>query len=140
LNLPKLWCAGKLGWKIRIGQKWYFKRSCPENLRRIHITCCICRPRRLLGGKYTLPHRWIKYTLPLVQQSKFVLTLLIDPRGHFTMLRCSCIIVFGALFVAATKLAFKFTHGLTGRSWFAFDKIRRALLNVCEFFANFPTW
>jgi hypothetical protein len=48
-------------------------------------------------------------------------TIPVDPRGHFTMFRCAIIMVLDRIMVR----------------WHKSDK---TLLNICEFFANYPTW
>lgn len=112
---------------------WYIKR--------FHVpTCLFCRWRRERMGKWIKPAYFIDYVYlsmdwlygPLVASvngKHFILgyqqvptTLKIDPRGHFTMLRCSAI-------VALDKLAYKL-------------KLRNnhRLANICEFIACYPTW
>jgi hypothetical protein len=81
------------------------------------------------------PPYWIKYTLPhsmayyaLVNSEGKILaykqrwaTLRIDPRGHFTMLRCSFII-------CLVKIMARFR------------RTAKPLAELCEFAANHPTW
>jgi len=47
-------------------------------------------------------------------------TLKIDPRGHFTRLRCSIIIVLDKIM---ERVGY-----------------RKPLVEICEFFANYPVW
>lgn len=91
-------------------------------------------------GKYTEPPYYINYaylSLPKKKATAFKIdretkkayrftmmvpqTLKIDPRGHFTMLRCSAIIFFDRVMVK-----FKFT--------------RARLANLCELLANYPNF
>lgn len=119
--LTRLWCAGKL---------------CPHpELKRFHFTCLYCRPRRRHLGKWTRPPRWINYTNPWkVEHFAFLdkqnhpqsyvtmwHTIEIDPRGHFTMLRC-------AIIVALDKIMNRFR------------RTEKPLMEFCEFFANYPIW
>jgi len=48
-------------------------------------------------------------------------TIPIDPRGHFTMLRCAAIMVFDKIMVRWRRTV-------------------KPLLNFCEFFANYPNF
>jgi len=127
-----LWCAGKLG-------------NCPAKLarKRFRFTCLYCRWRRLFYGKFVYPPFWIHYTFKAQFQitltncyvsdnnttyksqsgKQFELvswrTLHIDPRGHFTPLRCAIIIILDNIM--------KTLH------------IEKPLTEFCEFFANYPT-
>jgi hypothetical protein len=130
LLLPPLWCAGKLG-------------NCPKDLTRFRFTCFGCRWRRRFYGKFEYPPFWINYTYKSFFHEQFVDsyihdnkeysardggklrlttwdTLHIDPRGHFTALRCAIIIVLDSL-MGATK-------------------IKKPLVEFCEFFSSYPTF
>lgn len=117
----RLWCAGIL---------------CPfPELKRFHLTCFYCRWRRAYLGKWTIPPYWIDYTIPwnlvtwiaLNEKGEAVghhlqwRTLKIDPRGHFTMLRCSAIVTLDKIML----------H---------FRRSKKPLMEFCEFLANYPTW
>jgi len=124
-----LWCAGKLG-------------NCPETVKRFRFTCLFCRWRRRLYGKFSDPPYWIDYTYESSIRERFVSryvknglifrvrdgrplkvtsyrTLKIDPRGHFTSLRCAIIIILDSIM--------NVLH------------VGKPLVEVCEFFANHPT-
>lgn len=103
----KLWCAGKLG-------------NCPQGLTRFRFTCLYCRWRRRYYGKFVTPSYWIEYMLTARAWNP-VRILKIDPRGHFTMLRCSVI-------VALDKIMRRCT-------W-----LEKPLLEFCEFLSNYPTF
>jgi len=86
-------------------------------------------------GKWTVPSYMIDYTMPhsvqryaLVTSEGKILayktvweTVKVDPRGHFTMLRCSFII-------CLVKII--------GR----FRRAKKPLQEFCEILANYPTW
>ena len=110
-----------------------------RDTKRFHVpTCLFCRWRRKAAGKYTEPKQMFHYVYwsmpytyaPLVSKDSGVqvgwamvpTTLLIDPRGHFTQVRCAAIMLVDRLMV---KLKLFGSH--------------RAA-NVCEFLANYPTW
>jgi len=128
LSFTALPCLGKLG-------------NCPVDIpKRWHFTCFHCRWRRKTFNGWTDPPYWIRYLFPwttrfnsflhngqrywLPEGVRFqkLIWLMIDPRGHFTMLRCSIIIVL--------------------------DKIQKrnrylrdlGLMRVCEFFASYPSF
>lgn len=116
----RLWCAGILC-------------KYPE-LKRFRFSCLYCRYRRKYLGKWTLPPYWIDYTVPwtlgysaIVKEQKLVALrkmwfyLKIDPRGHFTLLRCSAI-------VALDKIMKRFR-------W-----TEKPLMEFCELLANYPVW
>jgi hypothetical protein len=123
-------CAGKLG-------------NCPDDLRRFRFTCLYCRWRRAYYHGWIKPSYWIKYTyrssvktvvtstltvdgaeyrLASGRHFKHVLShyVLIDPRGHFTMVRCAAVVMFDRVM-----------------RWLGF---RKPLVEFCEFLANYPTW
>jgi len=117
----RLWCAGIL---------------CPHpELKRIHLTCARCCWRRRYYGKFVDPPKWIFYRFFWDKERWAVIdvhgrimgfqdkwtTIRIDPRGHFVMLRCSII-------VTLDKIMAKIR-------W-----IRKPFMEVCEFFANYPTF
>jgi len=127
--LLRLWCAGKLG-------------NCPKWVKRFRFTCFYCRWRRQLYGKYSDPPFWIDYTYKSSVRTRLVdryvknglifevrdgrplkvttyKTLKIDPRGHFTSLRCAIIIVLDEVMKAL--------------------HVGKPLVEFCEFFANYPT-
>jgi len=56
--------------------------------------------------------------------------LQIDPRGHFTLLRCSAIMVFDRLLKKV--LGWKFLK--------RFRQLRKPWVEFAEFCANYPTW
>jgi hypothetical protein len=109
-------------------------------VRRFHVpTCLFCRWRREARGKYHNPAYWIDYVYlsmswfyapayKVVNGKAFFgwvqvpTTLKIDPRGHFTMIRCSVIVALDKL---AVKLKLKDNHRIA---------------NICEFLACYPTW
>ena len=125
----RLWCAGKLG-------------NCPKTVKRFRFTCLACRWRRRFYGKFSDPPYWINYTYVSSVRKQLVncfvqdgltfkartggqletttwTTLIIDPRGHFTSLRCAIIMVL---------------------DWFMKAlHIEKPLAEFCEFFANYPT-
>lgn len=126
----RLCCAGKLG-------------NCPEDITRFRFTCLSCRWRRRFYGKFVDPPFWIEYTYKSQVREELVdyfvndglvftaadggklkhisyPKLKIDPRGHFTSLRCAIIIVLDEVMKA--------TH------------VGKPLVEFCEFFANYPTW
>ena len=128
--LPPLWCAGKLG-------------SCPEDVDRFRFTCLFCRWRRRYYGKFTDPTFWIEYAYKSQICEEIVdyfvkdgliftatnggklrhtiyPTVKIDPRGHFTSLRCATIIVLDEIMKALG--------------------VGKPLVEFCEFLANYPTW
>jgi hypothetical protein len=90
-------------------------------------------------GKFTVPKYWIDYVYLsmtwfwspaykrvngqiLIGWTQVPTTLKIDPRGHFTMIRCSVIVALDRL---AVKLKLRDNHRLA---------------NICEFLACYPTW
>jgi hypothetical protein len=110
-----------------------------RDTKRFHVpTCLFCRWRREEAGKWFKPKQYYSYVYlsmpytwaPLIQKdtqmqvgwAQVPTTLLIDPRGHFTQLRCSAIMFVDRLMV---KLKLWGNH--------------RAA-NICEFLANYPTW
>lgn len=126
LALP---CAGKLG-------------NCPKNVKRFRFTCLYCRWRRQYYGNFSRPPFWIQYTFKsvfrtfltyryvkngLVYEDKHGRllrvtsrhTLKIDPRGHFTSLRCATISVLDEI-MSVTKAS-------------------KPLSEFCEFLACYPT-
>jgi hypothetical protein len=127
--LLKLWCAGKLG-------------NCPASVKRFRFTCLYCRIRRQFYGKFTNPSYWINYTYKSNYKVYYVdgfvrdgvkyeasgggkikkvdfTTVLIDPRGRFTMLRCAAIMVLDRIMAAVG--------------------LHKPLEELCEFLANYPT-
>jgi hypothetical protein len=130
-----LWCARRL--TVRgIG-------TCPQDVYRFKFSCLFCRIRRAFYGKFTKPQQYVKYTYRNVvfrylvdryiadgfeyrsaSGKKLLVTrtchVLIDPRGHFTRLRCAIIQVLDSLM------------GLVKRT--------KPLIEFAEFLANFPTW
>lgn len=136
MNFLKLPCAGKLG-------------NCPENLRRFHLTCLTCRSRRREYNGWTAPPHWISYTIPWLVQY-FVLTnretgeayavkekwqtLKIDPRGHFTFLRCAIIITF--LKVAGKIYNPRFDMAAAKAKRLFQPRLSQRLVTLCEFVAN----
>jgi hypothetical protein len=90
-------------------------------------------------GKWTLPPYWIDYSNPwqiekyavyaalpngkhkLVAYQDMWHIIKIDPRGHFTMLRCAAIIVLGKIMGKLRRL-------------------EKPLMEFCELLANYPTW
>lgn len=126
-----LWCAGKLC-KGADGE---------AAKRRFRFTCLCCRWRRKYLGKFVDPPYWIHYTYLSQYQTRIVdsykhngyvyrlksgkklqvttySTLKIDPRGHFTALRC-------AVIIALDKIMKQFHIG-------------KPLVEICEFLANYP--
>jgi hypothetical protein len=110
-------------------------------IKRFHVpTCLFCRWRRAQSGHYTVPKYFIEYIYLSMQwlyspvvatvngKQYFVgwrqvpTTLKIDPRGHFTNLRCFTIVALDKLF---KKMKITNSHRLA---------------NVCEFLACYPTW
>ncbi|MDH5786984.1 MAG: hypothetical protein OEZ40_01650 [Candidatus Bathyarchaeota archaeon] len=130
-NWTKLKCAGKLG-------------NCPKNLTRFRFTCLSCRWRRRFYGRYHNPPFWIEYTYKsffyvvylkqhvrddglIIEASNGSMmkvtkhrVLFINPRGHFTGLRCAIIVWLDCMI--------------------GYLHIKKPLLEFCEFFANYPTW
>lgn len=127
--LLRLWCAGKLG-------------NCPKGLNRFRFTCLYCRWRRQYYGNFHPPPFWIKYTYKSLWHEEFVTRLVqngleftrkdgglfkhvksinvkIDPRGHFTSLRCAAIIVLDGIMKVSN--------------------VKKPLVEFCEFLANYPT-
>jgi hypothetical protein len=117
----RLWCAGIL---------------CPHpELKRIHVSCPYCRWRRKYYGKFIEPAKWIFYTVRwkkdryavMTRTGKIVgymeawTTIKIDPRGHFTRLRCSAIMVLDRIVEKCL--------------W-----IKKPLMEFMEFLANYPTF
>lgn len=128
LALTALPCLGKLG-------------NCPEeSSKRFHFTCFHCRWRRKQFNGWTEPPYWVTYLYPWTTRFKTVLIngcrynlppnmnfqkltwLMIDPRGHFTMLRCATIIVIDKIQKRSPRLR------------------DLGLMRVCEFFASYPSW
>ena len=130
----KLWCAATL--KTPLG-------NCPKDVKRIRFSCLACRMRRWIRGRFTLPSYYIKYTYRNVMYQylvdeyqaygyryrarsgrKLLVTrychVLIDPRGHFTRLRCAFIQVMDSLM------------GIV--------KQTKPLIEFAEFAANYPVW
>ena len=139
-----LWCAGKLG-------------NCPEVAKkRFRFTCLYCRWRRAYYGKWKKPPYFIDYTYTSLVTSRlcdafihdgkeyrradggkflhtFYLTCWIDPRGHFTQLRCCAIIVLDKIMKLFAKDDVKQFHVKKGWLW-------KPLAELCELLANYPTW
>lgn len=124
----RLWCA----------RKYHH----PE-LKRFHFTCLYCRWRRRHYGKLSDPPFWIEYTYKSLVKTVYkrqhirngllfevsdgsplkitkYFTVKIDPRGHFTGVRCAIIIVLDNIMKASG--------------------IRKPLAELCELFACYPTW
>lgn len=92
---------------------------------------------------WTNPPFWITYTYPWSVKLYFTMrrgeapvtvikeqTLLIDPRGHFTRLRCAAILTLDKLLKRIRK-------------WFPepfFRNGRKPLIEICEFLASYPSW
>ena len=137
-----MWCAGKLG-GCNIGEATEIMQANPDELKRFHLTCLYCRWRRSYLGKYVKPAYWIKYTYLnhsvtyrtkthrcngkiytlsnggyLMVQMYF--TLHIDPRGHFTRLRCAAI-------VTLDKMV-KLFH------------CKKPFVEIAELLSNYPVW
>lgn len=103
---------------------------------RFHITCLWCRTRRkrkltrmILYGYLSMPQRYLQASQVDYEHGctryfliKAPQTLLIDPAGHFTKLRCYAI---AALDRLAVKLHLHSSHRIA---------------NICEFLANYPIW
>ena len=121
-------CLGKLG-------------NCPkEAAKRWHFTCFYCRWRRKKYNGWTDPPYWIsylfpwttrfrtflhngeRYMLPGEMRLQKLIWLQIDPRGHFTMLRCATIKVIDKI-----QMRNRYLRDL-------------CLLRFCEFFASYPSW
>ena len=123
LRWTRLWCASRC-------------QSLHTNaLDRFHCTCLSCRLRRRLIGKFTDPPYWIDYTMPhsvqtyalttrdgvvLAYQTRWE-TIKVDPRGHFTMLRC-------AFIICLVKIIARFR------------RTAKPLQEFCELAANYPTF
>lgn len=109
--LPPLWCAGKLG-------------NCPSSVTRFRSTCLHCRWRRFIYGKFRKPSYYIKYTYTSILKRRkdgiIYYSVYIDPRGKFTAIRCSAIIVLDRIM--------KRLH------------VRKPLVEICELVASYPTW
>lgn len=127
-----LGCAGKLG-------------NCPDVASaRPRFTCLYCRWRRREYKNFIDPPFWITYTYKSIIQTHLVRgymkngllfeardgrplkvttykTLKIDPRGHFTGLRCATIIVLD-LVMTALHIHVK------------------PLVELCEFMSCYPTF
>jgi hypothetical protein len=116
--LTRLWCAGIL---------------CPHpELKRFHFTCLYCRWRRVHYGKLSKPPYLISYIIPWKLKRYAVLNaqnevvafkirwhkILIDPRGHCTMLRCAAIMTLDKIV----------------RRW---RWTAKPLMEFCEFLANY---
>lgn len=105
-----------------------------------HWTCLFCRDRRKALGKWVKPSKWISYfylCMPFSEATAFKIdrehkriyqftvmvptVLRIDPRGHFTRLRC-------AVIVWLDRLGLRF-------KWLV-----PRIANACEFLANYPAW
>lgn len=137
-----MWCAGKLG-NCNIGKATEVMPANPNELKRFHLTCIYCRWRRTYLGKYKKPKRWITYTYlnhsvtyltsaykhggyvyRLSNGGKLKITiyftLKIDPRGHFTPLRCAAIVTLDKLI----KLC----------------RTKKPFVEIAEFISNYPTW
>ena len=93
--------------------------------------------RRCMMGKYVKPPSYIKYTYKsfryiLLMPNGFVLLqypyVLIDPRGHFTRLRCAAIQVLDSIIKFARRV--NKNKRRQCQPWVEF----------AEFFANFPVW
>lgn len=127
---PPLPCAGKLA-------------KCPKDLKRFRFTCLYCWWRRLFYAKASLPPFWIKYvfnsSVKIVVSKNLVVNgvqyraldgevfkqtvythVNIDPRGHFTSLRCAAIVTFDKIM------------NYTGYS--------KPFAELTEFLACYPTW
>jgi len=130
--MPPPSCAGKLA-VAGLGK-------CPRSVTRFRISCLQCRLRRYRAGKYTVP-RYIEYTYTsfryvtpgkrvggrrvLIYHYPYVL---IDPRGHFTMIRCAAIIVMDKLIALSRRVNRHPRHMC--RPW----------IEIAEFLANYPVW
>ena len=126
LKWTKLPCAGKLG-NCRVGNG--------RVKARFRSGCLSCRWRREYYGKWTKPPFWIDYTMTWNLQ-RFLLvnkrtgerrikttwwTVNIDPRGHFTHLRCAVIMVCDKIL--------KRVH-----------RLEKPLIEVCMFLSSYPTF
>lgn len=125
-----LWCANKLG-------------NCPSIAKtRFRFTCLYCRWRRRLYGKYKTPDYYIHYTYRSLGCRKILSrciilngveytrsdggfltytenrTLHIDPRGHYTRVRCAAIQVLDKIMLLT--------------------KQGKPFAEICEFLANYP--
>lgn len=130
ISMFKLSCAGKLG-------------NCPKTVNRFRFTCLFCRWRRSYYNKFVEPPFYIKYTYKSLFREEIVTRIVldglefrrrdggklkhkifqyvtIDPRGHFTYLRCAAIMVLDNIMKAFS--------------------IGKPLVELCEFLANYPTW
>lgn len=149
--MPKLGCLGVKG--------------CDAKTPRIHFTCIYCRTRRRLLGKYKEPRNWIFYTYlswwainyvkQYVENGKIYsrsdggwlkvehpYTLHIDPRGHFTMIRCAIIILLDRYMLkhgSSYSKIVRNTNGEVTRIGYAHG-LRKPWAEICEFLANYPTW
>jgi len=140
-------CAGKLG-------------NCPQEAKkRFRFTCLYCRWRRMKYTKYRKPPYFIEYTYVSLITSRlcdafilhgkeyrradggkflhtFYLTCWIDPRGHFTQLRCCTIIVLDKIMkVFTSKNKVDQSPTPVRRKW-----LWKPLAEFCELLANYPTW
>jgi hypothetical protein len=136
LKLFPLSCNGKL---------------CPWTLNYVHVTCLFCRSRRRWLKKFIDPPYWIEYiytasirdfTVTSYKQyvgkvptevrrrdgKPFIIQqfcgVKIDPRGHYTSLRCAAIIVLDCL-----------------SGWLNLYRMGgegRPLSELCELMANYP--
>lgn len=126
LLFPAPSCAGKLG-------------NCTVK-DRFHSGCLSCRWRKQYYGKWTPPPYWINYTMTWNFQ-RFLLinrktgerkiktgwwTVEIDPRGHFTRLRCAAIMVCDKIL---TRI-----HART------FVRLEKPWVEVCMFVSSYPTF
>ena len=146
LPLPKLPCSGKL---CKKGIDYH------KPMHRFHPTCLYCRKRREYYTSYHKPSYWINYTYLswwyLHTSQRIVLngkeytradggeltlyqsrTLRIDPRGHFTKLRCAIIIFIDRLMVHYPKKVY-----VNGKV--AGCELRKPWAEICELLANYPT-
>lgn len=139
-----LWCAGILG-------------TCnidTAGSQRFHFTCLYCRLRREFYGKWIKPRYYINYTyvnyITVKKTKRFVRgnyeytasnggyltvtdvwTLKIDPRGHFTRLRCCAIIVIDKMLKYIRRKDPAAKTGYLRSSY-------RPWVEVCEFLCNYP--
>lgn len=130
-----LWCAGKL-------------ENCPSVAKtRFRFCCLYCRWRRKFYGRWTDPPDWIQYTYTAIPPTVRLVDVVvhngvelhapagkklkvtsykhvwIDPRGHFTALRCAGIMIVDRIM----KVWFGLVHGT------------KPFAEICEFLANYPT-
>jgi len=135
-SFTKLWCLGKLA-------------NCPKtSAQRFHFCCLYCRWRREFYGKWSDPSEWIKYTYMSIapttqlmsswqhdgieyyapQGKKLRITtykhIWIDPRGHFTALRCATIIIMDRMM----------------KMWNNLVHTTKPFAELCELLASYPTW